>query len=290
MNHGPSFLFKLRDAQGQAYEYENYMSPIFQEGRLFFLSGMRASVAEPMRFLHIPADPQGSVERFMRFRAVLNDQETVHATAEQRARNSLQLAKVEDSQLLSDIVTSMTRLVGLFRDGGFEAVGQHVEATVPADRQEQVFEAYLKVLHSALGALYVGVLEQEGIDVSAGVSETDALFYDDAINALASVPAYGAPFYLQLTDFKHIQASGLQITRAPGQNVVYLGCVMLIAGIFMMFYISHRRLWLRVSLEEGRTRVLFAGTGNRNQADFAKEFTKLKEELGAFLKAPADPS
>ena len=89
------------------------------------------------------------------------------------------------------------------------------------------------------------------------------------------MPAYGSPFYLQLTDFTHIQASGLQIARPPGKNVVYLGFALLILGVFMMFYVHQRRLWFWLEADGQGTRVLFAGTGSRDQRDFAAEFERL---------------
>ena len=70
-NFGPNFTFKLRDASGQAREYENYMLPVEFDGSMFMLSGMRESSSGPFRYLHIPVDEKGGVERFMRFHAAL---------------------------------------------------------------------------------------------------------------------------------------------------------------------------------------------------------------------------
>ena len=61
--------------------------------------------------------------------------------------------------------------------------------------------------------------------------------------------------------------------------MVYLGSFMLILGVFMMFYITHQRYWVRIEPEGEGSRVLFAGTSNRNQLDFTREFTRLREAL-----------
>jgi cytochrome c biogenesis protein len=63
-------------------------------------------------------------------------------------------------------------------------------------------------------------------------------------NALSDSFFYGAPVYLQLDDFTEIKASVLQVTRSPGKSVVYLGCLFLVLGVFSMFYIRERRLWI----------------------------------------------
>jgi cytochrome c biogenesis protein len=54
---------------------------------------------------------------------------------------------------------------------------------------------------------------------------------------------------------------------------------MLIIGVFMMFYIAHQRYWVRIEPVGEGSRVLFAGTSNRNQLDFAREYARLQEAL-----------
>ncbi len=275
MNFGPSFIYKLRNAQGEAREYENYMSPVTLEGRRFFLSGMRTTPAEPFFYLHIPADPRDSLARFMRFNAMLRDEDRLRGIAEAATRATFAESGQPDAELSSQVINTMLRLMDLFTRGGFEAIVAQVEGSVPEERRADVMDAYMKVLRNLLSTAYAQVLEEEGVDISNGISERDARFYEDAVNALATLPAYGSPFYLQLTDFTHIQASGLQIARAPGKNVVYLGFALLILGVFMMFYVHQRRLWFWLEADGQGTRVLFAGTGSRDQRDFAAEFERL---------------
>ena len=54
----------------------------------------------------------------------------------------------------------------------------------------------------------------------------------------------------QLTDFKQVQASVFQVTRSPGRNIVYLGCALLILGVFAMLYVRERRVWVWLSAAE----------------------------------------
>ncbi|MEJ2142577.1 MAG: cytochrome c biogenesis protein ResB [Gammaproteobacteria bacterium] len=274
-NFGPSFTFKVRDEDGQAREYVNYMSPVMQEGRYFYLSGMRRSNADQFKYLHIPADSEGSMERFFKFHAMLNDTQRVRQTAEQSVDIALKASKLPDASMRDEIIASMVRLVGLFNQGGYIAIDKDIRDKVPADRQVKVAEAYLKILQNMLQGLYLNLLNSEGVDISKGISPEDNRFFEDAVNGLAGLGAYGTPFYLQLTSFEHRQASGLQITRSPGKNIVYFGCLILIIGIFMMFYIAHQRLWIILKPADNGTEVLLGGAGNRNQRDFAQQFEKL---------------
>jgi cytochrome c biogenesis protein len=274
-NFGPSFTFKVRDESGQAKEYINYMSPVLQEGRYFFLSGMRQSTADQFKYLHIPADNNHSMERFFKFHALLNDPQRVRQTAEQSVDIALQASRLADASMRDEIIASMIKLVGLFNHGGYIAIDKDIREKVPAERQVKVAEAYLKILQNMLQGLYLNLLNSEGVDVSKGISADDNRFFEDAVNGLAGLGAYGTPFYLQLTDFEHRQASGLQITRSPGKNIVYFGCLILIIGIFMMFYVAHQRLWIIMKPTDSGTQLLFGGAGNRNQRDFAQQFKKL---------------
>ena len=137
----------------------------------------------------------------------------------------------------------------------------------------------MKVLQTMLGATYERLLSNQGMDIAEGLTDEQVQFYDDSINAISAFPEYGSPFFLQLESFNHIQATGLQIARAPGKNVVYLGCALLTIGVFLMFYVPHYRLWFWLDTEGGRTRLIMAGTGSRHQQDFQREFEKLQSAM-----------
>ncbi len=72
-NVGPNITYKLRDAQGQAKEYVNYMQPLPVDNKFYFMSGMRETVQDDFQYMRIPADDDLSIEGFMQFRAVMLD-------------------------------------------------------------------------------------------------------------------------------------------------------------------------------------------------------------------------
>jgi len=88
------------------------------------------------------------------------------------------------------------------------------------------------------------------------VNEQTLQFVRDSLNAINDSYAYGGPVYLQLTGYEEVQASGLQLTRSPGKNIVYTGSVLLILGVFAMFYIRERRIccWSKRRIRAGRAR------------------------------------
>lgn len=281
INYGPTITFKLRDAAGQAAEYTNYMLPVLFDGRSFFLSGVRKDVGDPMQYMHFPADENNSMQRFMQFRAALADKARVRRIVEAQMRVMSAQVQLDDATRIkatSSILTGVERFVA----GGYDGILAGLNRQDP-DQQKQA-EALLNVMVQVFKSVYLDVMKETGRDTEAKLTEKDIMFFDDALNVMSSIHLYGSPVYMQLTDFEHIQASGLQIAKAPGTGVFYLGCLMLIMGVFFMFYIHHRRLWVWIKQENGQTIILFAGSGDRDQRGFAAHFNQLADTLEQSLQ------
>jgi cytochrome c biogenesis protein len=69
--------------------------------------------------------------------------------------------------------------------------------------------------------------------------------------------------------------TGLQVAKDPGVWVVWFGCTLMVVGICMAFFMSHKRLWVRVA----NGRVCIAGTASKNQPGFQLVFDELLEKL-----------
>ncbi|MCF8056593.1 MAG: cytochrome c biogenesis protein ResB [Desulfocapsa sp.] len=78
---------------------------------------------------------------------------------------------------------------------------------------------------------------------------------------------------------KQMYATGLQVAKDPGVWVVYLGCGMMILGLFVAFFMSHKRIWLLLTKEDDKTSVMMSGSANKNKAGFEKMFFSLTTEL-----------
>jgi len=66
---------------------------------------------------------------------------------------------------------------------------------------------------------------------------------------------------------------------------VYLGCALLILGVFAMLYVRERRLWIwlePVETGSGMTAATMALSTNRKTMDGDKEFDHLKRRLLAW--------
>jgi cytochrome c biogenesis protein len=148
-----------------------------------------------------------------------------------------------------------------------------------AAEQEKAANVFMKMLNGAMWELWQAAHVRAG-EAPVEPSEAHGRFLQLATNALSDSAFYGAPVYLSLEDFTEVKASVLQVTRSPGKKVVYLGCLLLVLGIFSMFYIRERRVW--VWLKEsapGQAHALMAMSTQRKTLDFEREFEDLKARL-----------
>jgi cytochrome c biogenesis protein len=70
--------------------------------------------------------------------------------------------------------------------------------------------------------------------------------------------------------------TGIQIGYDPGVSFIWLGCLIMIIGMFLSFYLSFKRVWVRLSTDS----VEIGGRSHRGKASFEKEFARLKAMLG----------
>lgn len=79
--------------------------------------------------------------------------------------------------------------------------------------------------------------------------------------------------------------TGLQVARDPGVGIVWVGCGLMVLGILMAFFLSHRRVWVRLSKgADSRLEVALAGSANRNTLAFEKAFDKIRDGLKGVRK------
>jgi cytochrome c biogenesis protein len=70
-----------------------------------------------------------------------------------------------------------------------------------------------------------------------------------------------------------------QVTKDPGVWVVYAGFIMLCIGPLIAFFGSHRKLWVRILDQHGRTVISVGGSANRNRMGFEREFNTIVGEI-----------
>ncbi|WP_454007516.1 cytochrome c biogenesis protein ResB [Alcaligenes sp. Marseille-Q7550] len=269
-NVGPSVSYRIIDQQGQAREFVNYMMPVELDGTLVFLAGMRNSPAESFRYVRLPADANRSLKEFMDVRAATQDPAMVEKAAERFAqRNS---SSPEQKELM--LAAARTSLQAFTRAGFDGIIGR-----VPEAERERILSFAVPMIQLTLTELRDLVRQQQGLpelDYSQENNEANR-WIQSAVLAFANLPNYPAPVMLTLDSFEQVQASVFQVARSPGMYTVYLGCLFLIIGVFSMFYIRDRRVWVWIRPHEQGSSLMAAMTSQRRNLDFNLEFDRLQE-------------
>jgi cytochrome c biogenesis protein len=313
---GPSVGYKLRDGAGQAREYQNYMLPVRMDDNpdstAVFLLGVRETPIEPFQYLRVPADQESSMQTFLNVRAALAD---VRQRDEAVRRYVRQAIAADRPDLAAQLTASASRALGLFAgaesvapaispqtvstaaaanssptSAGLQAISDFMEMNVPEAERGRAGEVLVRILNGVLFELVSMSREQAGLPPMAQDEKTQN-FMSQAVLSLSDAHHYPAPMTFALTDFTQVQASVFQVARAPGKNIVYLGCAFLILGIFAMLYVRERRLWVWLSPRSatvdgngtGNTgdssHATMALSANRKTMDGDKEFEMLKTRL-----------
>jgi len=286
-NVGPSVQYKLRDASGQAHEFHNYMLPVEVDGVPVFLSGVRTNPDEDFRYVRMPADADNSLKEFMALRAALQDPQARALAARRFASdNRVAAGGGTDGELTAQLQASAERALDTFAEGGLQSIARFLETNVAAGEQQRAADVVVKLLGGAMAELRAVERERTGLPAlpAAGPEAAAAVAWNQvAVAALSDLFLYPAPVVLGLKDFHHVQASVFQLSRTPGKNAVYLGCVLLILGVFSMFYVRERRVWLWVKPGPGGqgAQTLMAMTSHRRTLDFNQEFERLKADIAA---------
>jgi cytochrome c biogenesis protein len=306
-NVGPSVSYKLRDAAGQAREFNNYMLPVKMDSALdspaVFLLGMRETPAEAFQYLRIPADAEGGLQTFLRMRAALANPAQRELAVKRYARQAIGEGKPEVTRQL---VASASRALALFAGAsdagnansvaGLQAISDFMEGNVPEAERSRAGDVLIRILSGVLFDLTQLTREQAGLKPLPQDEKTQA-FMSQLVLSLSDAHHYPAPMAFALKDFKQVQASVFQVARAPGKTVVYLGCAFLILGVFAMLYVRERRIWVWLAPElavNGSTgsvtghsmpesaassHATMALSTNRKTMDGDKEFEMLKTKL-----------
>ncbi|WP_424859740.1 MULTISPECIES: cytochrome c biogenesis protein ResB [unclassified Tepidimonas] len=288
-NVGPSITYRLRDEAGQAREFHNYQLPIDLDGQRVYLLGVRESPSEPFRYLRVPVDEKDSLDGFIRLRAALADD----ALRTMAVRRYVAMAAAgQPASVVEALTASAHRTLNLFagddpelerlphngapRLGGLQALSAFLEANVPEAERERAGEVLLRILNGTLFELHQLSRERAGLP-PAERNDATAAFMTQAVLALSDAFFYPAPLTFELTDYEHVQASVFQVARAPGKTIVYIGCLLLIIGVFAMLYVRERRLWVWLApTGSAGSQATMALSSNRKLLDNDREFDGLK--------------
>jgi len=126
------------------------------------------------------------------------------------------------------------------------------------------FAAFSKAMHKVFGDKRPKHFEQMGSRV---------------IQAMSSLPNMPWPFIPILEDYDQVYYTGLELSRDPGMNIVWIGSAILVIGLCIMFYMPRRKLWVVIKPVGKKIRLSVGGMTNRNMIGFKNEFHEILRKL-----------
>jgi cytochrome c biogenesis protein len=269
-----------------------------------FLLGVRETPADTFQYLRVPADEQSSMATFLAARAALADARQRDEAVRRYVRQAI---AADRPDLAAQLSASATRALGLYAGtesvslpgaaanqakpakpvAGLQAISDFMEINVPEAERNRASEVLVRILNGVLFELVSKTREDAGQKPLTRDEKTQN-FMSQMVLSLSDAFHYPAPMAFELTGFSQVQASVFQVARAPGKNIVYLGCAFLILGIFAMLYVRERRLWVWLSprpagdvtgQDAAASHATMALSANRKTMDGDKEFEMLKIRL-----------
>jgi cytochrome c biogenesis protein len=84
-------------------------------------------------------------------------------------------------------------------------------------------------------------------------------------------PGLYKPYYFKLNRIESNYYTGLQLSHDPGVEIVAIGSLFVILGLFVTFFSSHKRLWVRVGEQDGKTKISVGARSNRDPVGLKRE-------------------
>ena len=92
-------------------------------------------------------------------------------------------------------------------------------------------------------------------------------------------PSAFKPYTFILEELESKFYTGLQVSRNPGVSIVWVGCFLMVGGFMVTFFMSHRRIWVRVLSEKDGRVIHIAGTASKNPVGLERELEHLSNKL-----------
>jgi cytochrome c biogenesis protein len=227
------------------------------DGVRYRVLGKREAQQDELRYLRLPLDAGGTLATYRRVAAALAD-----PAARRRA------AGLSATQAAPGAAAATEALLEAFARGGYRGLAELVQSAVPAAEQLRAGRLYAELLAHAAHA----------VAIDASRAQVDAILaaYSDSVDG-------HFPVLFEVAAVRQVQASALQVTRAPGALLVYLGAGLLAVGVCCMYFVRERRLWLWLDARRGT--LLLAYAGNRDTPLLAEEFASHHAAVAALVSS-----
>jgi cytochrome c biogenesis protein len=80
---------------------------------------------------------------------------------------------------------------------------------------------------------------------------------------------------IEFLDYWGVEYTGLQVSKDPGVPIIYFACIIMALGLYIAFFMSHKKLWVLITTEssgkKNNVKVTVGASANKNRLGFEKE-------------------
>lgn len=158
------------------------------------------------------------------------------------------------------------------------AINGESSATLPDGSSMHVIEATDDI--SQFSRELSGAAANVELHTADGKSERFVVYANYPELNAQHAKEHGSRIVINYQGAEKLMYTGLQVAKDPGVEIVWLGCLLMVIGVYVAFFMSHRRVWVRI---EGGT-VTIGGNASKNPGGFQQSFetlvSQLKSDLG----------
>jgi cytochrome c biogenesis protein len=80
---------------------------------------------------------------------------------------------------------------------------------------------------------------------------------------------------IKFVDYWGVEYTGLSVAKDPGVWLIYLASIIMAVGLYVCFFISHKKIWVNIAENGKSVRVTVGASSNRNRINLEQEVDRI---------------